>query len=339
MDNNGLSGFIPPQLGQLSELQALGLLGNDLRGPIPPELGRLSNLQVLGLNDNALSGPIPPELGRLSNLQALGLNDNDLDGDIPPELALMPGLRTLWLSGNDLGGCVPRGLRNLPENDLDTFAAPDCRTAPTSSLSIEPSDLVDRVKDSVVRVEAEIDTGLFSSSVSGGSGFIFDVEKTTAFVATNHHVIADADSVEVMVRDASVYNALVLGWDPDKDMAVLSICCSDDFAALSWGEASPAVGAPVVAVGYPAGGSESRVTATTGEVAPSDSMSRRHGFIPHTAPLNPGNSGGPLFSAPDGRVLGINTASGTQTLSFYAIPFQAIEDQMAKWRSQLIVSP
>ena len=86
-------------------------------------------------------------------------------------------------------------------------------------------------------------------------------------------------------------------------------------------------------------GSRSQVTATTGVVAPGDDLSGRFDFIPHTAPLNPGNSGGPLFSMPDAKVLGINTARGTQTLVFYAVPFQAIEGQMAEWRSQLVVIP
>ena len=108
---------------------------------------------------------------------------------------------------------------------------------------------------------------------------------------------------------------------------------------LPWEEASPEVGAEVVAVGYPSGGSRSQVTATTGVVAPGDDLSGRFDFIPHTAPLNPGNSGGPLFSMPDAKVLGINTARGTQTLVFYAVPFQAIEGQMAEWRSQLVVTP
>ena len=90
---------------------------------------------------------------------------------------------------------------------------------------------------------------------------------------------------------------------------------------------------------FPRGGSRTQVTATIGVVASGDEASRRFGFIPHTAPLNPGNSGGPLFSMPGAKVLGINTSRGTETLSFYAVPFQAIEGQMAEWRSQLVVTP
>ena len=90
-------------------------------------------------------------------------------------------------------------------------------------------------------------------------------------------------------------------------------------------------------MGYPRGGSDYQVTATVGEVVPRDDYSISFALISHTAPLNPGNSGGPLFSMPDAQVLGINTSRGTDTLSFYAVPLQAIEDQMEEWRSQLVV--
>ena len=209
-------------------------------------------------------------------------------------------------------------------------STPTPTATPTQNVISTPADLVERVKDGVVRVVA----GFFSS----GSGFIFDIEGTTAFVATNYHVIEDADAVDVTVSGTHTYEALVLGWDADRDVAVLAICCSDSFVALPWEEASPDVGAQVVAVGYPRGGSRSQVTATTGVVAMADALSTRLDFIPHTAPLNPGNSGGPLFSMPEAKVLGINTARGTEALIFYAVPFQAIEGQMAEWRSQLVVT-
>ena len=206
---------------------------------------------------------------------------------------------------------------------------PPTTATPEPGPVSDAAALVQRVKDGIVKVEAG-----WSAS---GSGFIFDIEGTTAFVATNHHVIEDESSINVSVRDSRTYEALVLGWDADRDVAVLAICCSDDFAVLPWEEISPDVGDDVVAVGYPRGGQNRQVTATIGVIAEQDSLSRRFDFISHTAPLNPGNSGGPLFSFPDGKVLGINTARGTQVLSFYAVPFQAVEEQLAEWRLQLVV--
>ena len=218
-------------------------------------------------------------------------------------------------------------------------ATPAPTPPPTPAVISTPAELVERVKDGVVRVEASRSLGSIFAVGTRGSGFIFNVEGTTAFVATNHHVIENANAVDVTVRNTSTYEALVLGWDADKDVAVLAICCSEDFVALPWEEASPYAGTQVVAVGYPRGGSRSQVTATTGEVAYDDAWDSRSDPIPHTAPLNPGNSGGPLFSMPDAKVLGINVSRDAETLRFYAVPFQTVEGQMAEWRSQLVVTP
>ena len=188
-----------------------------------------------------------------------------------------------------------------------------------------------------MRVEAQTG-GAFFGQTSSGSGFIFAVEGTTAFIATNHHVIDGRDSLEVQIGDSGTYPAQLLGWDPERDVAVLSICCSYDFIALQWGNVSPSEGDSVVAIGYPSTDT-GKVFPTIGEVRAHDALSIQHGFVPHSAPLNPGNSGGPLLSYPGGEVVGINKGRGTETLVFYAVPYQSIEEQVEEWRSQLIVVP
>ena len=210
---------------------------------------------------------------------------------------------------------------------------PTATPAPPST----PAELVMRVQQSIVQVKAR-SGGAFFGLTNAGSGFIFAVEGTTAFIATNHHIIDGSDSVEVQTRDLSTYDALVLGWDAEKDVAVLSICCSLDFSALQWDDASPSEGVAVIAVGYPNNDTENLV-ATIGEVRGPDDLSMEHEFISHSAPLNPGNSGGPLLSMPGSEVIGINVARGTEALAFYAVPYQAIEAQVEEWRSQLIVVP
>ena len=172
---------------------------------------------------------------------------------------------------------------------------------------------------------------------NGGSGFIFDTEGTTAFVVTNHHVVEDEDAIDVRVKNTRTYKATLLGYDSDKDVAVMSICCNSSFTALAWDSgASAALGEQVVAVGYPRSSSSS-VTATIGQVK-DDWVSATLGYISHDAPLNPGNSGGPLFSM-EGKVLGVNTAGSTTTAGiFYAVPYSTIEDDVADWKSRLIVA-
>ena len=108
---NQLSGEIPPELGNLRNLERLGLEGNQLSGEIPPELGNLRNLWLLTLDINQLSGEIPPELGKLTNLGRLELGGNQLSGEIPSELGNLRNLKWLGLGGNQLSGCIPSNLR------------------------------------------------------------------------------------------------------------------------------------------------------------------------------------------------------------------------------------
>jgi Leucine-rich repeat (LRR) protein len=110
---NQLSGNIPPEVGNLANLQALWLQVNQLSGSIPPELDNLTNLVELYLGDNQLTGSIPPELGNLANLKSLSLGSNRLSGNIPPELGNLANLQGLGLSMNQLTGSIPPELGNL----------------------------------------------------------------------------------------------------------------------------------------------------------------------------------------------------------------------------------
>jgi len=133
----GLTGSIPPALGQLTALTDLSLIGNQLTGAIPSSLAALTNLRFLLLSDNQLTGKIPPELSQLTkmedlwlhgnrltgvipsslaaltNLQSLLLSDNHLTGKIPPELSQLTALEDLWIGNNQLTGVIPSDLGAL----------------------------------------------------------------------------------------------------------------------------------------------------------------------------------------------------------------------------------
>lgn len=111
--NNGLTGRLPPELGDLAMLRVLRLTTNNLSGSIPPELGKLADLTELYLYPNQLTGIIPPQLGSLASLEELRLLSNELTGRIPPELAGLRNLRLLSLSDNRLSGSIPPELGRL----------------------------------------------------------------------------------------------------------------------------------------------------------------------------------------------------------------------------------
>ena len=118
LDENDLSGTIPPEIGELANLKRLYLDENNLSGPVPPEIGELANLERLRLNENELTGPIPPQLGDLTSLIQLRMAVNQLTGRLPVELANLAGLQQMSLAANRLEGPVPSefgGMANLTE--------------------------------------------------------------------------------------------------------------------------------------------------------------------------------------------------------------------------------
>ncbi len=133
LNERGLSGRLPAELGRLSHLSLLQITGNEIKGTIPAELGSLSRLQLMVLANNDLSGEIPPELDGLSSLSHMSLSGNQLSGEIPPELSSLSNLSSLYLDDNGLSGDLPKEFGSLPklrflyldDNDLSGKLPPE----------------------------------------------------------------------------------------------------------------------------------------------------------------------------------------------------------------------
>ena len=110
---SGLTGPLPPELGNLTALETLSITNSDLSGELPPELGNLSSLETLIITDSRLGGELPPELGNLSGLETLAITGGQVTGELPPELGSLSVLQTLNLSGNQLCGEIPPELHGL----------------------------------------------------------------------------------------------------------------------------------------------------------------------------------------------------------------------------------
>jgi len=113
INNNAITGTLPDELGSLTKLEILNLNNNQFQGSIPSTLGNLQYLRYLILQSNRLTGSIPPELGNLTNLTSLYLMGNGLSGSIPPELGNLANLIYLRLSHNNLSGSIPPQLSQL----------------------------------------------------------------------------------------------------------------------------------------------------------------------------------------------------------------------------------
>ncbi|GAB4847413.1 hypothetical protein Ancab_039819 [Ancistrocladus abbreviatus] len=114
--NQGLTGNLPHNIGELTQLKSLILVGCGFSGSIPYSVGSLRQLVFLSLNSNSFTGNIPASVGNLSNLYWLDLSDNQLTGSIPVSNGTTPGLDMLvhtkhfHLGENRLSGTIPLDL-------------------------------------------------------------------------------------------------------------------------------------------------------------------------------------------------------------------------------------
>jgi S1-C subfamily serine protease len=165
-----------------------------------------------------------------------------------------------------------------------------------------------------------------------GSGFIITSDGK---LLTNAHVVADADEVEVVLKDGRSFKGKVMGLDPVTDVAAIKIQ-ADKLPAVTFGDSEGLIpGQWAIAIGNPLGLDN---TVTAGIISATGRSSREVGindkrvnFIQTDAAINPGNSGGPLLND-RGEVIGINTAirANAQGLGF-AIPISTarrISDQL-----------
>jgi S1-C subfamily serine protease len=220
---------------------------------------------------------------------------------------------------------------------------------PAVALPVDDGDLLDAYSQAVVSAVDRVGPAVVSVSVArqaperfrrrgmpefhgAGSGLIITPD---GYVLTNSHVVRGADRIELGLQDGRTLIGQTVGDDPHSDLAVVRVHESGLPAAELGDSARLRVGQLVIAIGNPLG---FQATVTTGVVsALGRSLRAQSGrlienIIQTDAPLNPGNSGGPLVDS-RGRVVGINTAViyGSQGICF-AIPVNT-----AKWvTAQLI---
>ncbi|MFB6084318.1 MAG: S1C family serine protease [Halorientalis sp.] len=190
------------------------------------------------------------------------------------------------------------------------------------------TDVYRQTIDSVVLIRVYADS---RGRVGEGSGFVYRVDAGgDRYVVTNEHVVTDTrgaiyepgtvfDDIRIQFTDGQWRTAEVVGTDAYSDLAVLDVPDVPDAATpLQLIEGEVAVGQPVIAIGNPLGYTGSM---TTGVVSGVDrSLPARNDFripdaIQTDAPVNPGNSGGPLVTL-DGTVAGVVNSGGGDNIGF-----------------------
>ncbi len=208
------------------------------------------------------------------------------------------------------------GKNHGKENGKSKNGPGSCRVGPEASSGVELLDaysqavitVAEAVGPAVVGIIAGQDgRGKPAEPAGAGSGVIIAPD---GYILTNDHVVQNAGRLAVILEDGTSLEAVRVGTDPATDLAVLRA----EGSGLPWAgmgdSAQLRVGQLVIAIGNPFG---FQSTVSTGVVsALGRALRSREGrlienIIQHTAPLNPGNSGGPLVDS-RGFVVGVNTA-------------------------------
>jgi len=169
---------------------------------------------------------------------------------------------------------------------------------------------------------------------SAGSGVIVDAER--GYILTNHHVVGDADTIQISLMDGSVHDAEIVGSDPATDIAVIKVE-AEGLIEMPIGDSTHArVGDFVLAIGNPFGLNH---TVTSGIISAlgrtNISRDGYEDFIQTDASINPGNSGGALVNM-NGELIGINSAIISRTGGNVGIGFAVPTEIAGSIMSQIL---
>ena len=172
---------------------------------------------------------------------------------------------------------------------------------------------------------------VFEIPRGSGSGFVYDRQ---GHIVTNYHVIEGASRCTVTLADQTDWDAKLVGYEPDKDVAVLKIDApAEQLTPIVMGtSADLQVGQKVLAIGNPFGFDRTLtvgVVSALGREIQSMNGRKIRGVIQTDAAINPGNSGGPLLDS-SGRLIGVNTQiaspSGASAGIGFAVPIDIVSE-------------
>jgi serine protease Do len=222
-----------------------------------------------------------------------------------------------------LAGCSGVLSQNATNNSSTTSGANTSTgnaTNTTNASQSSSSPYTQVYRDTIgsvvlIRVSGQSGRGRQSRQGGQGSGFVFRGNH----IVTNAHVVSDASEVQVRFSRGQWRSASVVGTDPSSDLAVIEAQNPPQYAgALSLVDSEPAIGTEAVAIGNPFGleGSvTSGLVSGVNRLIPAPNGYRIPDAIQTGAPVNPGNSGGPLVNL-DGRVIGVISSGGGENLAF-----------------------
>ena len=222
----------------------------------------------------------------------------------------------------------------------DAFRIGQVSTVQASTSDLTLPELFTRIEKSVVQITDSDETSPLDSRL--GSGFVYD---DNGHIITNHHVVNGGGRIDVTFLDGTVYRATLMGSDPYTDLAMLYVkdVPQEKLVPLPLADSTTVrVGEQVAAIGNPFGLSGSMtagIISGVGRLIPNDLAGQFSipDVIQTDAPVNPGNSGGPLLNM-RGEVIGINSAIYSTTGQFAGVGFAIPSNTMTKVVPSLITN-
>jgi S1-C subfamily serine protease len=214
-------------------------------------------------------------------------------------------------------------------------------TPPRSGEETQTIDIYERANKAVVNLNVKtIAQDFFYPVYQEGSGSGVIVDKEKGLIATNFHVIKNADQMQATLADGRSYEVELVGEDPDNELALLKIIDPpSELTELPLGDSSELkVGQNVLAIGSPFGLSRTLtkgIISSLGRSIRSDRGTLIEDVIQTDAAINPGNSGGPLIDM-DGSVIGLNTAILSKSGDYAGIGFAIPANYVKKAIPQLL---
>lgn len=222
--------------------------------------------------------------------------------------------------------------RTVPTDDIRSYRHAVGRAAPAVVSVYSERRTITRPRPGAPLFDEFFGGNTTRLQTTLGSGVILDAD---GHVVTNHHVITQAERIEVVLGDGRRLPADRVGSDPETDLALLRVD-TDDLSVIPRGSGhSLARGDVVLAIGNPWGVGQAVTLGIVGATGRDRlGLSTFEDFIQHDAAINPGSSGGALVN-PDGELVGINTAIFSRSGGSHGIGFAIPVDLVMEVTRQL----
>jgi len=179
LENNNLTGFLPTQIENLSNLEILNLGNNNLNGFLYPSFSSIERLKVINLDSNSLVATIPANLAEFDSLVTLDLSNNQIYGVLPNNLSNLANIEHINVSNNLLTGSIPNDFYNSNLIELDISNNQFTGVIPASFSNFSNLEFLNVSNNSL--------NGCYNSNLSNLCNTLLPANNVNAYISDNNN--------------------------------------------------------------------------------------------------------------------------------------------------------